>query len=131
MPLSRAMVIIEEAVAGQHKSWLQYDIDFPIILIPIHDCPCSCCELWTDHCSRRSPSNLLSPNSPSRLIVNGTCYYIYANYMLLNDRFERSVSRNSFLQYFYTLSWNIYLMREKLKLIDLKHGINVGQAQVD
>lgn len=69
MPLSRAMVIIEEAVAGQHKSWLQYDIDFPIILIPIHDCPCSSCELRTDHCSRRLSSNLLSPNSPSRLIV--------------------------------------------------------------
>lgn len=71
MPLSRAMVIIEEAVAGQHKGWLQYeyDIDFPIILIPIHDCPCSCCELRTDHCSWHSSSNLLSPNAPSRLIV--------------------------------------------------------------
>lgn len=69
MPLSRALVIIEEAVAGQHKSWLQYDIDFPIILIPIHDRPCSCCELRTDHCSRRSSSSLLSPNAPSRLIA--------------------------------------------------------------
>lgn len=94
MPLSRAMVIIEEAVAGQHKSWLQYDIDFPIILIPIHDCPCSCCELRTGHCGRSSSSNLLSPNSPSRLIVIMAHVNIF---MRLNDRFERPVSRNSFL----------------------------------
>lgn len=51
--------------------------------------------------------------------------------MCHNDRFEHSVNQNSFLKYFYTLSWNIYLTRERLNLIDLKHGINVGQAEVE